>query len=174
MSILTKLRNAGDTSAMIWLYIHAILGIAVIGWIIASNPKIYAKPAEGPWFSPLELVYYAAGIASIVLGWYFNIHFVLAAHGEGSIVSGPASYPHFLAQQFGNPAAGSGSQDYIISNVILLPVFTIVDGYRRGVRRPWLFFLASFFTSFSFPLAWYFATMERVRRHDRARQPVNA
>jgi hypothetical protein len=150
---------------MIWLYIHAILGIAVIAWIIASNPKVYAKPADGPWLSPLELVYYAAGIASIVLGWYFNIHFVLAAHGEGSIVQGPASYPHFLAQQFANPAAGSGDQDYLIANVILLPVFTIVDGYRRGIRRPWLFFLASFFTSFSFPLAWYFATIERQRRH---------
>src|SRR6201993_2722346 len=165
MSILTKLRNAGDTSPMIWLYVHAILGIAVIGWIIASNPKIYAKPADGPWFSGLELVYYAAGIPSIVLGWYFNIHFVLAAGGQGSIVQGPASYPHFLAQQFANPAAGSGSQDYLIANVILLPVFTIVDGLRRGIRRPWLFFLASFFTSFSFPLAFYFATMERVRRH---------
>ena len=64
----------------------SVLGLAVIGWILASNPKIYAKPADGPWFSGLELVYYAAGIASIALGWYFNIHFVLNAHGQGSIV----------------------------------------------------------------------------------------
>jgi Terpene cyclase DEP1 len=159
---------------MIWLYVHAILGIAVIGWIIASNPKIYAKPAEGPWLSPLEIVYYAAGIASIALGWYFNIHFVLDAAGQGDIIQGPASYPHFLRSQFATPAAGSGSQDYLIANVILLPVFTIVDGYRRGVRRPWLFFLASFFTSFSFPLAWYFATIERQRRHEHARETVSA
>ena len=85
--------------------------------------------------------------------------------GKGPLDSLYFSYPHFLAQQFANPAAGSGDQDYIIANVILLPVFTIVDGYRRGIRRPWLFFLASFFTSFSFPLAWYFATIERQRRH---------
>src|SRR5271170_8148005 len=100
MSILTKLIGRGETSPMIWLYIHAILGLAVIGWILASNPKIYAKPADGPWLSPLECVYYAAGIASIVLGYWFNIHFVLAAHGQGNLISGPASYPEFIKGQF--------------------------------------------------------------------------
>ena len=53
----------------------------------------------------------------------------------------------------------------MIANVILLPLFTIVDGYRRGLRRPWLFFRSSFFTSFAFPFAFYFATIERQRRH---------
>jgi Protein of unknown function DUF2834 len=159
---------------MIWLFIHAFLGIATVAWIVASNKKIYAKPASGPWLSPLECVYYAAGLASIVLGWYFNIHFVLAAHGVGDIVQGPASYPHFLREQFANPACSSGNQDYIIANVILLPVFTIVDGLRRGIRRPWLFFAASFFTSFAFPFAFYFATVERQRRHELAHEAINA
>jgi Protein of unknown function DUF2834 len=159
---------------MVSLLVHALLGFAVIGWIIASNPKVYARPAGGPWLSPLECVYYAAGIASIALGWYFNIHFMLDAAGQGNLVQGPASYPHFLRLQFANPAAGSGNQDYLVANVILLPVFTIVDGLRRGIRRPWLFFAASFFTSFSFPLAWYFATIERQRRHEQAREKVNA
>jgi Terpene cyclase DEP1 len=153
---------------MVSLLVHALLGLAVIGWIIASNPKIYARPASGPWLSPLECVYYAVGIASIVLGWYFNIKFVAEAHGQGNLVSGPASYPHFLRSQFASSAAGSGISDYLIANVILLPLFTIVDGLRRGIRRPWLFFLCSFFTSFSFPLAFYFATMERQRRHEQA------
>ena len=155
---------------MVSFIVHALLGLAGIGWIIASNPKIYARPADGPWFSPLECVYYAAGIASIALGWYFNIHFVLDAHGQGEPRStGPGSYPQLHPEQFANPAAGSGNQDYMIANVILLPVFTIVDGYRRGIRRPWLFFLASFFTSFSFPFAFYFATIERQRtRNQRA------
>jgi hypothetical protein len=151
---------------MVSIIVHFLLGLACIGWIIASNPKVYAKPEGGPWFSPLECVYYAAGIASIALGYYFNIRFVAeTATSGGNLIHGPGSYPNFLRMQFANPAAGSGSQDYIIANVILLPVFTIVDGLRRGIRRPWLFFLASFFTSFSFPLAFYFATMERVRRH---------
>ena len=62
----------------------------------------------------------------------------------------------------------------MIANVILLPLFTIVDGLRRGIRRPWLYFVSSFFTSFSFPLAFYFATMERQRRHEQARETVDA
>lgn len=168
MSLLTKLWAAGETAPMISLLVHALLGLAVIGWIIASNPKIYAKPADGPWLSPLEWVYYVVGVASIVLGWYFNIKFVAEAHGQGNLVSGPASYPHFLRSQFASSASGSGISDYLIANVILLPLFTIVDGLRRGIRRPWLFFLASFFTSFSFPLAFYFATIERQRRHARS------
>ncbi|ORB84757.1 hypothetical protein B1987_14250 [Mycobacterium kansasii] len=152
---------------MVSLLVHASLGLASIAWIIASNPRIYARPAGGPWLAPLECVYYLAGVASIALGWYFNIRFVLDAHGQGSLVSGPGSYPNFLRLQFANPAAGSGNQDYLIANVVLLPVFTIVDGYRRGLRRPWLFFVASFFTSFAFPFAFYFATIERQRRHQR-------
>ena len=55
-----------------------------------------------------------------------------------------------------------------------MPLFTIIDGLRRGIRRPWLFFLCSFFTSFAFPFAFYFATMERQRRHEQARETVDA
>ena len=159
---------------MLSLIAHATLGVAVIVWIIASNPKIFARPANGPFLSLLECVYYAVGIASIILGWYFNIKFVSEAHGQGNLVSGPASYPSFLKGQFASSAAGSGISDYLIANVILLPLFTIVDGLRRGIRRPWLYFLCSFFTSFSFPLAFYFATMERQRRHEHARETINA
>lgn len=151
---------------MVSLLVHAILGLIVIGWIVASNPKVFARPAGGPLFSPLECAYYAAGIASIALGWYFNIRFVIeTATSGGNLFHGPGSYPHFLRSQFASPAAGSGISDYLIANVILLPLFTIVDGLRRGIRRPWLYFLCSFFTSFSFPLAFYFATIERQRRH---------
>ena len=59
-------------------------GFAVIGWIIASNRNIFARPAGGP----LALAAGSActtplGIASIVLGWYFNIHFVQEySHGS--------------------------------------------------------------------------------------------
>ena len=159
---------------MVSIIVHFLLGLACIGGIIASNPKIYAKPEGGPWLSPLECVYYAAGIASIALGYYFNIHYMLDAHGQGNLVSGPGSWPHFVRMQFANPPCGSGSQDYLIANVILMPVFTIIDGYRRGIRRPWLFFLSSFFTSFAFPFAFYFATMERERRHEKAGEMLNA
>ena len=159
---------------MVSIIVHFLLGLVCIAWIIASNPKIYANPSGGSWLSPLECVYYAAGIASIALGYWFNIHYMLDAHGQGNLVSGPGSWPHFVRMQFANPPCGSGSQDYLIANVILMPVFTIIDGYRRGLRRPWLFFASSFFTSFAFPFAFYFATIERQRRHEKARGMVNA
>jgi hypothetical protein len=159
---------------MVSIIVHALLGVAVVAWLVASNRMLFSRPAGGPWFSPLECVYYAVGVASVILGYYFNIHFVADAHGQGNLVEGPASYPSFIRSQFATPASGSGIEDYLIANVILLPLFTIVDGYRRGIRRPWLYFLASFFTSFSFPLAFYFATIERQRRHEKARETVDA
>ena len=160
---------------MVSLLVHAILGLSVIGWIIASNPKVYAKPATGPWLSPLECVYYVVGITSVVLGWYFNIRFVQQyAHGSTNPIWGPGSWADYIRLMFTNPAASSASEDFTIANVILLPLFTIVDGYRRGLRHPWLFFVSSLFTSFAFAFAFYFATIERQRRHAQAREMVDA
>ncbi|ABL06881.1 DUF2834 domain-containing protein [Mycobacterium ulcerans] len=158
---------------MVSLLVHAVLGIAVISWIIASNPQAYARPAAGAWFSPLECVYYAVGIASIAFGWYFNIRFVREySHGATNPIWGPGSWADYIRLMFTNPAAGSASQDYTIANVILLPLFSIVDGYRRGLRRPWLYFVSSLFTSFAFALGFYFATIERQHRHEQARDKV--
>ncbi len=52
--------------------------------------------------------------------------------------------------------------------MILLPLFTIIDGYRRGLRHPWLYFVSSLFTSFAFAFAFCLATIERRRRHVQA------
>jgi hypothetical protein len=41
----------------------------------------------------------------------------------------------FIAKVFDNPAAASAGQDYIWINVMVLPLLTIVDGYRRGPRQ---------------------------------------
>jgi hypothetical protein len=156
---------------MVSLITHAVLGLAVISWIVASNSKVFARPAEGPLFSPLECVYYVVGIASVALGWYFNITYVQAySHGSTNPLWGQhGSWAEYIRLMFTNPAASSASQDYTIANVILLPLFTIVDGNRRGLRRPWLYFVSSLFTSFAFAFAFYFATMERQRRHEQAR-----
>jgi Terpene cyclase DEP1 len=160
---------------MVSLLVHAILGLSVIGWIVASNPQVFARPSSGPSLSPLEAVYYIVGIASVVLGWWFNIHFVQQyAHGATNPIWGPGSWADYMRLMFTNPAASSASQDYTIANVILLPLFTIIDGYRRGLRRPWLYFVSSLFTSFAFAFAFYFATIERQRRHQKARETVDA
>src|ERR1700753_2925746 len=71
-----KTYRRGETSPMVSLLVHAVLGLSVIAWIIASNSKVFARPADGPLFSPLEAVYYIVGIASVALGWYFNITYV--------------------------------------------------------------------------------------------------
>jgi hypothetical protein len=150
---------------MVSLIVHAVLGLTVIGLIIASNPQIFRRTSTGPALSLLECVYYVVGIASVVLGWYFNIRFVREySHGATNPIWGPGSWADYMRLMFVNPAAGSASQDYTIGNVILLPLFTIVDGYRRGVRRPWLYFVSSLFTSFAFAWAFYLATVERQRR----------
>ncbi|MHA7648854.1 DUF2834 domain-containing protein [Mycobacterium sp. ML4] len=160
---------------MVSLIAHAVLGIAVIYWIIGSNRQLYARPADGPPFSPLEVVYYLVGIASIGLGWYFNIRFVQEySRGSHNPIWGPGSWTQYIQLMFTNPAAGSAGQDYTIANVILLPLFSITDGYRRGFNRPWLFFVSSLFTSFAFAFAFYFATIERQHRHQRSREAAAA
>jgi hypothetical protein len=160
---------------MVSLLVHAVLGLTVIGWIVTSNSKVFARPGSGPLFSLLECVYYLVGIASVALGWYFNIHFVQQyAQGSTNPIWGHGSWAEYIRLMFTNPAASSASQDYTIANVILLPLFTIVDGYRRGLRHPWLYFVSSLFTSFAFAFAFYFATIERQRRHAQSRETVDA
>ncbi|MCW2691293.1 MAG: Conserved rane protein of unknown function [Mycobacterium sp.] len=104
-----------------------------------SNPKIYARPVDGPRFSTLECVYYAVGTASIAVCWYCNVRFVQGyANGNANPVWGPGSWADYIRLMFVNPAASSAGWDYTIANVVLLPLWTIIDGRRRGVNHPWV------------------------------------
>ena len=49
---------------MVSLIVHAILGIAVIAFIVKSNPAIFKRVPTGPQLSALEIVFYVVGIAS--------------------------------------------------------------------------------------------------------------
>ena len=51
---------------------------------------------------------------------------------------------------FTNPAPSWVGQDYATANVVVLRPFTIVDGYRRGLRRPRLYVVSGLFTGFAF------------------------
>jgi predicted permease len=151
------------------LIVHFVLGIVFIAWVARANPQIFSRPASGPLLSPLEIIYYVVGVVSVIIGYYFNHQFVIEYQvAGGNLFSGPASYQNFVALGYANPAAASASQDYTIVNVILLPLFTIVDGRRRNIGRPWLFFVISLFTSCAFAYAFYFAVVERQRRHEKA------
>jgi hypothetical protein len=150
---------------MVSLIVHAVLGVAVVWFLVASNPRIFRRSETGPLLSPLECVYYVIGVASIAVGWYFNIRFVSEyADGNANPIWGDGSWAQYIDLMFTNPAASSAGQDYTIGNVILLPLMTIIDGRRRGIARPWLFFVSSLFTSFAFAWAFYLATLERRRR----------
>ncbi|HXB37300.1 MAG TPA: DUF2834 domain-containing protein, partial [Acidimicrobiales bacterium] len=83
--------------------------------------------------SVLEGVYYVVGVISIVLGWYFNVRYTHTYHD--------ANYWNYTKMLFTNWAADSAAQDYVIVNVVLMPLWTIVEGSRRGLKWAWIFFV---------------------------------
>lgn len=96
---------------MVSLIVHAVLGVAVVWFLVASNPQIFRRPATGPAVSPLECVYYVIGIASIAVGWYFNIRFVNEyADGNVNPIWGDGSWAQYVELMFTNPAASSAGQ----------------------------------------------------------------
>jgi hypothetical protein len=108
----------------------------------------------------LEGFLYLAGLASLGLGWYFNIRYVHAYKH--------ASYLNYTRMLFTNWAADSAAQDYVIVNLVLMPLWTIVEGGRRGLKWAWIFFAMSLFTSLAFAIAMFLAFMERQLRYNRS------
>jgi hypothetical protein len=150
---------------MVSLLVHAALGVTVVWLIVVANRAIFRRSPTGPNVSTLELALYVVGVASVILGWYFNIRFVRDySHGHTNPIWGDGSWAQYIKLMYANPASSSAGQDYTFANVIILPLITIVDGRRRGIVRPWLFFVSSLFTSFAFGWAFYLAVTERQRR----------
>jgi hypothetical protein len=147
---------------MITVIARAVLGVASIVLIIASNRHIFRRSPSGPQMSEMEVVYYVIGIASVTLAWYFNIRY--ASQYSTGLENPLDSWTTYFESMFANPAASAVSQGYLIANLLLLPLYTIVDGYRHAVRRPWLYFVASWFIPFAFVWAFYLATVDRQRR----------
>jgi hypothetical protein len=140
------------------MVITAILGLVSIAVAFRWNKRLFAPGAAGR-VSLLEGLYYVIGLISLGLGWYFNWRYTHTYHD--------ASYVNYTKMLFSNWAADSAAQDYIIVNVVLLTMWTIVDGRRRGLRTPWIFFVMSLFTSLAFSMAWYLAFIERQVRYNR-------
>jgi len=143
------------------LIIHACLGVATTAFVMYRNRRLFTGGWAGIKVTPLEGFLYVVAVASVALGWYFNIRYTMHF--------GPrASWIHFTKSLFSNWAADSEAQDYLIVSLILFPLWTIVDGRRRGIRVPWGFFVMSLFTSLGFCMAGYLAMVERQRRYDAA------
>ena len=131
---------------MVSLIVHLVLGFATLAFIVKTNPSIFARYSSGPQVTGLELFYYVVGIASVVLGCYFNNQYVAEYAPPGGLhnfIWGPGSWWEFITLGYANPAASSASQDYTIINLLLLPA---VDHRRR-------------------PQAWHQARMAVLRVH---------
>lgn len=161
---------------MFALVAHLVLGVASVWVVLRTNPLAGRRVAVGPVVTPLEAVYLVVGVASVALGYWFNYQFVqdFRPASGGNAIWGPGSWQDFVAKIFDNPAAASAGQDYIWINLVVLPVFTIVDGYRRGLAKPWMFFVVTLFTSCTFGLCLYLYVAERTRRHGAWVETVSA
>ena len=148
---------------MLSLTIHAVLGVATTAYVLRANRRFFTG---GRW-SPIEVVLAVVGVASVLLGYYFNYRYV-DQFGK------TASWWHFTESLFSNWAADSAAQDYIIANVVLFPIWTILDGRRRGISVPWGFFVMSLVTSFGFSVAAYLLVVERQVRSGGAPQGSGA
>ncbi len=144
---------------MAGLVIFGILGAASVFVAFRANWRLFAAHSAGP-VSPLEGMYYVVGAISLILGWYFNIRYV-------NLYGHRANYWNYTTLLFTNWAADSAAQDYTIVNLVLMPFWTIVDGRRRELRMPWIFFVMSLFTSLAFSIAMFLAFIERQLRYNR-------
>ena len=142
------------------LLLYGILGVASTAAAFYINRRLFQGDRVGP-VSVLEGAYYVLGVLALVLGWYFNVRYT---HEAGS----HASYINYTKALFDTWASSSAAQDLIIVNVAILPLWTITDGRRRGLRSPVLFFVMSLFTSLAFSIAMYLAFVERQLRYNDA------
>src|SRR5581483_8606842 len=132
------------------LLIHAALGLLCVVLFFHFNRYLYRSDWRGSGVSALEAVYYLIAVCSVSLGWYFDVQYVQAFPQQ-------AGWIHFTKMLFTNPAASSGSQDLIAANALLFPLWSVVDGRRRGLKQPWIYFVLSLFTSFGFAMGLYLA-----------------
>ncbi len=139
------------------LLIHAALGALTVVIFFHANAHLFRRDWPGARVSALEGLYYGIAVVSVCIGWYFNQKYQFAYPEQ-------ASWVHFTLQLFDTPAGGSIAQDDIIANVILFPLWTMIDGPRRGLRRTWIYFVMSLFTSFGFAMGLYLAAQERQLR----------
>ena len=144
------------TSSELFFIVNGILSIIAI---LGTNARLLR--ADGLGLTTLEAVYYVTALAALVIGWYFNFQYMRTYGAE----VGWANWTELL---FANPASASGGQDLIIANLIIFPIWTIVDGRRVGMRAPWLYFPMSLLTSYAFGVALYLALRDRQVRLNRA------
>ena len=102
------------------LLYYGALGVVTTVVAFVFNRRLFVGGAVGR-VSLLEVVFYVVGLASLGLGWYFNVRYT---HLYGH----KASYVNYTKSLFSNWASDSAAQDYIIVNLVLSAP---VDDRRR-------------------------------------------
>jgi hypothetical protein len=148
------------------LVIFGVLGAASTAVAFWANWRLFGGRSVTP-ISLLEAFYYLVGVVSFGLGWYFNVRYT-------NLYGHRANYWNYTTLLFTNWAADSAAQDYIIVNLVLMPFWTIIDGRRRGMRAPWIFFVMSFFTSLAFSIAMFLAFTERQLRYNKLEERASS
>jgi hypothetical protein len=139
---------------------YSIIALLAIGLVFYVNAHLYKPGGKAGGASLLELSCYAFGLLALGLGWYFN-YLYFQEYGDA------AGWWHWTTLLFVNPASASGGQDLIIANLILLPLWTILDGRRTGMKISWWYFPMSLVTSYAFAIALFLAVRERQLRWNR-------
>ena len=116
------------------------LGLATIAVFFYINAQTYRRGWDGAGVTALEAAYYGVAAASLVIGWYFNVQY-MATYGDD------VGWWHWTTLLFVNPASASGGQDLIWANVVIMPLWTISEGRRCGMKAPWWYFLCLLYTS---------------------------
>ncbi|MDB5972595.1 MAG: hypothetical protein JWQ90_5045 [Hydrocarboniphaga sp.] len=138
---------------------YVAIGLLSIVVIVVLNRQLYRQGGV----SVLEGVCYLIAVPALVIGWYFNFQY-MRGYGE------QVGWWHWTTLLFVNPASASGGQDLIIANLLLFPLWTIVDGRRCGMRLSGWYFVMSLVTSYAFAFAVFMALRERQLRWNNAQR----
>ncbi len=141
---------------------YIAIGLLSVALIVYFNRHLFKPGGGAGGISGLEWVYYATSLAALLVGWYFNFQYMYQYGSQ-------AGWANWTGQLFVNPASASGGQDLLFANVILYPLWTIIDGRRCGMKHCWLFFPMSALTSYAFGVALFLAMKERQQRWNAAK-----
>src|SRR3569833_312713 len=109
---------------------YIAIGLLSVVAVLAANHRQFGNAGRAGATRALETAYYAFALAALLIGWYFNFEY-LRQYGRA------AGWWHWTTLLFVNPASASGGQDLIIANMLLFPLWTIVDSRHNGLRAGW-------------------------------------
>ena len=140
---------------------YVAIGLISIALVFGFNKHLFQRGGKAVGTTTLEVVYHVTAVIALFVGWYFNFQY-FRQYGD------QVGWWHWTTLLFVNPASASGGQDLIIANLLLFPLWTMIDGRRDGMRLWWWYFPMSLLTSYAFGIALFLAVRERQLRWNRA------